>query len=132
MSEQLKYIREAYDCVKALQHANAELHARIAEASNTIPNLEIQDAFDHTRGIDDILTEELEQIGEAYERTKAELEATDDPTEDGFQDFIAHCLANIQDRSDLVADGSVVTFTVTQEGPNGNRSMQCTLRDVAE
>ena len=131
LSEQLKSIQHAYDVVKQIQQANAELHIRIAEATNEDPQLEIQEAFLHTRAIDNILGQELEEIRQAYEQTKAELEATqpvaEDTSDDSFDSFITRCLSDIENRDDLVADGSTFTATFTKKGASGNRYFSVTV-----
>lgn len=133
MSQQLEYLSATYDVLKELQNQNSHLHTATACAVNQFSELEVNEVFAHTRRIDQILAQELEEVGEAYERTKAELEATkpsaSETSEDSFDSFIARCLSDIEDRDDLVADGSAVTVSFSKEGPGGERFFSVTVRN---
>lgn len=133
MSQQLEYLENAYNRVKELQSMNANFHAAATASSGMIRELEIQDALLLSQRIDQCLARELEEIGETYERTKAELEATNpipsETSEDSFDSFIARCLSDIEDRDDLVADGSAVTVSFSKEGPGGERFFSVTVRN---
>jgi len=125
VSQQLNYLEETINNLKALQQQNAEVH-HMAEAmiSNNI-QLEIDSLLRHTRAIDTLLGLEIGEVKECYERTKAEHEAVnsvEEPSDtNGFDDFIASCLSDIEDRDDLVGAGEVATFNFHKDGPNGGR-----------
>lgn len=133
MNEQLEYLRSAAEHLRVLQKNNSRLHTDVADAITLIPQLEINQVLDYLKRIDCMLAVELEQVGEAIERTEAEIEATNPVDEAGvansFDDFIAGLLADIQDRNDLVGRGETFTATFRLEGENGGRQVHVSVTD---
>lgn len=125
MNSRLEHLIDAHNAVLTLQRKNSELTEAAHEAVNQFPGLEIDAAFYNLQTIHRTFAKEMVEINEHLARTQAELEAANpvddsDSDEDGFDGFIATCLAGIEDRDGIAGSGEVFTAHFSRHREDGS------------